>query len=104
MDKLFEEFRERWKKLCEEIKKQKLDNSQIKILKINFLNENIHLLNEKNIDKDIKIFELEKLNTEIDLALQIAFSNYRNEKLKHQSFWSFGFNGAKFEKLPQSKK
>jgi hypothetical protein len=55
-------------------------------------------------NKNITNFDLEKLNTELDFALQIAFSNYRTEKLKHQTFWSFGFNGAKFEKLPQPKK
>jgi hypothetical protein len=73
------EFISRWNKKCEEIKKQKLSKDQCAILFKDFSEEIINQIFELHLDEPA----VQELNTDVNLALEVAFSNYRREKKKN---------------------
>ena len=103
-DKVLNEFKKRWLENVEEIKKHKFDSNQIFHIKYCFIRELPYLLSlEKETDPIQLKFEITKLSNDIDLALEIAFSNYRSERYKNKSFWGISLFGNTIKKLPQPK-
>jgi len=101
MNDSLENFKKRWSDKCKEIKLESFDSQQAYRIKLEFIVEFRSMLFETQ-RKD-RTFELIKLNNDLDLALQIAYSKYRTEKLKNKCFWSVSLFGNSINKLPQPK-
>ncbi|MCD6367767.1 MAG: hypothetical protein J7L45_01640 [Candidatus Aenigmarchaeota archaeon] len=71
-----------WKKVIPEIKKQSFSRDQIMNIKLNFIDQ----LSSKRIIDQVFFndYRLWLLETELDLALEISYSNYRKES---KSLW-----------------
>jgi hypothetical protein len=95
-DKHLEEFKKRWAKKAEEIKKNAFSKEWAYWLKTDFIKELLFVMHGENWQ-----FELTKLSHDVDLALYIAISNYEKERLKHRRFWEFSTPWASF-KLPEA--
>ena len=86
-----------WKRVIPEIKKQSFSRDQIRNIKLDFIEQ---LLSKRIIDELLfNDYKLRLLETELNLALEIAYSNYRKE---NRSFWSKIF-GDFVKRLPEIK-
>ena len=83
-----EEFKNRWKYKCEEIKKSSFTNNQCLSVYQGFMRETLTLMMYYRPDK-IPINFLEEISNDLDLSLEISKSNYRKE---NKGFWSKIFN------------
>jgi hypothetical protein len=87
-----------WKEAIPEIKKQSFEREQCFNIKRRFIAQLIFDdVTDVNFFRD---YRFDVLSTELDIALEIAYSNYRKEK---RSFWSSIFRSAA-KALPDLKK
>jgi|GEM_PF-3090270 len=86
-----EKFKERWQEKIEEIKKQSFDKEQCRYIKNIFEIEKIYFKVDKKTF-EVDYFLLQQIETDLDIALEIAFSKFRKEK---RGFWSKIFGGNK---------
>ena len=77
-----------WKAIIPEIKKQSFSREQIINIKRKFLDQ---VMPKIEVDKLLfKDYRLSLLDSELDIALEIAYSNYRRE---NRGFWREVFGG-----------
>jgi hypothetical protein len=91
-----EEFKKRWLKKSEEIKKNAFDTSWAKEIKFDFIRELRFMLGHG------WTFELTELSHDVDLALYIAISNYEKMHLEHRKSCKFWTKWGGFS-LPEAK-
>jgi hypothetical protein len=91
----FEEFKKRWAEKSELIKKQSFDRDQCFHISMDLVHE-ISELNFENLFKREKFttFDLQKIVNDLDMALEIAYSNFRKET-RRIGFWAKLFGGNK---------
>lgn len=78
MNKEFEEFKRRWEKKAEVIKKQKFSKEQCGAMHSEFVEESGTLMVLSK--KGEVVIEVNKVLTDVNLAIRIASSNYRDSR------------------------
>lgn len=86
MTETIEEFRQRWLKKFEEIKLQEFERYQCFNLATLFLDECMLFKAYKDKGSSKLIPEFNELKTDLDIALEISYSNFRKN---HKSWWMF---------------
>ena len=92
--KTLKEFEKRWKKKVSKIEKSELDESQPKQIFDGFLKE-IMVFYHRHLDKDVKgkgVLLMTEIFNDLDLAFQIAISNYNK---RHGISWKDKIFGTK---------
>ncbi|HUV02885.1 MAG TPA: hypothetical protein VMW67_05520 [Desulfobacteria bacterium] len=89
MVETIQDFKDRWRKRAEEIKKQSFDREQCQKMISAFELETLILRVENG---EPNFFKTQEIRTDLIIALEIAYSNFRKEK---KGFWSKIFGGKK---------
>lgn len=91
-------FKKRWLEISKELKTKCLEPNQCYNIKIGFLEEVTFIMG------DDSLFELMKLSNDLDIALELAISNYNLNKLEHKRGWSISLFGNHIKSLPRLKR
>src|SRR3989344_603892 len=95
MTKTVDSFKNRWVLKADEIKKQEFDNTQCYWIKRCFIEE-FTTFAENSVNRESAFIQLHEISNDLDIALTIAYSNYR--KNRHRFLFeslSKLFNGKK---------
>src|SRR3989344_2495745 len=91
----FIEFLHRWNKKTALIKKQTFDKDQCYSIFTDFLSEvnQFELLRiSSGKKKEYTLLDIEQIKNDVDISLEIAYSNFRRE---NRGFWAKIFGGKK---------
>jgi len=80
----FDKWLKHWEKIIKEIKEMKLNYEQIIIIQNDFTHDMLMYMRDDNFKKRLQ--EFGQLSTELKIAYQKSYSNYRDSK---NGFWAF---------------
>lgn len=81
MNKAIERFKSRWAQKFEEIKLQDFDGDQCRRIRLDFRTELLALNTDQPRSGGLSLLESQQMINDLSIALSIALSNYRKNKV-----------------------